>query len=48
MAEIACFLSLLMGQRSHNACNQENNYMEICRTILCSNICNLFNEGVRG
>ena len=23
MAEIACFLSLLIGLRSHNTCNQE-------------------------
>ena len=28
MAEIACFLSLLLGVRSHNTCNQENEYMK--------------------
>ena len=38
MAEIVCFLSLLMGLRSHNTCNQGNKYMEIYRTILCINI----------
>ena len=47
MAENAYFLSLLMGLRSHNTCNQGNKYMEICRTILCTNIWNLFYEGVR-
>ena len=42
MVEIACFLSLLMGLRSHNTCNQGNKYMEICRTLplLCINIGN--------
>ena len=40
MAEIACFLSLLMALRSHNTCNQGNKYMEMYRTILCINICN--------
>ena len=40
MAKIACFLSLLMGLRLHNTCNQGNKYMEMCRTILCINICN--------
>ena len=34
MAEIACFLALLMGLRSHKTCNQGNNYMEMCRTNL--------------
>ena len=48
MAKMACFLSLLMRQRSHNTCNQGNNYMEICGTILCINICNLFDEGMKG
>ena len=47
MAEIACFLSLLMGLRSHNTCNQRTKYMVIYRTILCSNIRNLFHERVR-
>ena len=51
MAEAACFLSVLMGLRSHNinrpTCNQGNKYMEICRTILCISVCNLFREGVR-
>ena len=41
MEEVACFLSLLM--RSHNACYQENKYMEIYRTILHSNIILLCN-----
>ena len=35
MAEIACFLSLLMELKSHNTCIQGNKYMEIYRTILC-------------
>ena len=48
MAEIACFLALLMGLRLHKTCNQGNKYMEMCRTIVCINICNLFHEGVRG
>ena len=48
MAEIACFLALLMRLRSHKTCNQGNKYLEMCRTILCINICNLFHEGVRG
>ena len=48
LAEIACLQALLMGLRSHKTCNQGNKYMEMCRTILCINICNLFNEGVRG
>ena len=48
MDEIACFLALLMGLRSHKTCNQRNIYMEMCRTILCINICNLFHAGVRG
>ena len=48
MAEIACFLALLMGQRSHKTCNQGNKYMVMCRTIVCINICNLLHEGVRG
>ena len=48
MAEIACFLALLMGLRSHKICNQENKYMEMCRTILRINICNLFHEEVTG
>ena len=39
MAEIACFLALLMGLRSHETCNQGNK--------LCINICNVFHEGVR-
>ena len=38
MAEIACFLALIMGLRSHKTCNQGNKYMEMCRTILCTNI----------
>ena len=37
MTEIACFLALLMGLRSHKTCNQGNKYMEMCRTILCIN-----------
>ena len=48
MTKIACFLALLMGLRSHKTCNQGNKYMEMCRTILCINICNLFHEGKRG
>ena len=40
MIKIACFLSLLMGLRSHNTCNQGNKYMEIYRTLLCINISN--------
>ena len=48
MAEIACILALLMGLRLHKTCNQGNKYMEMCRTILCINIRNLFREGVRG
>ena len=48
MAEIACFLALLMGLRLHKTCNQVNKYMLMCRTILCINICNVFHEGVRG
>ena len=48
MAEIVCYLVLLMGLRPHKACNQGNKYMLMCRTILCINICNLFLEGVRG
>ena len=48
MAEIACFLALLMGLRSHKTRNQGNKDMEMCRTILCINICNSFHEGVRG
>ena len=48
MAEIACFLALLMGLRLHKTCTQGKKYMEICRTISCINICNLFHEGVRG
>ena len=47
MAEIACFPALLMGLRSHKTCNQGNKYMEMCRTILCINICNLFHDSVR-
>ena len=47
MTEIACFLALLMGLRSHKTCNQGNKYMEMCRTILCINICNLFHERER-
>ena len=47
MAEIACFLALLMGLRSHKTYNQGNKYMEMCRTILYINMCNLFHEGVR-
>ena len=47
MAEIACYLVLLMGLRSHKACNQGNKYMLMCRTILCINICNLFLEFVQ-
>ena len=35
MAEIACFLSLLMELSSHNTCNQGNKCMKIYRTILC-------------
>ena len=48
MTEIACLLALLMELRSHKTCNQGNKYMEMRRTILCINICNLFHEGVRG
>ena len=48
MAEIACFLALLTGLRSHKTCNQENKYMEMFSTILCINICNLLYEGVGG
>ena len=48
MAEIACFLALLMGLSSHKTSDQGNKYMEMCRTILCINICYLFHEGVRG
>ena len=48
MAEIACFLSLLMGLRSHKTSNQGNKYMEMCITKFCINICNLFHERVRG
>ena len=48
MAEIACFLALLKGLRSHKTCDQGNKYMEMSRTILCINKCNLFHEGVRG
>ena len=44
MPEIACFLALLMGLRSYKTCNQGNKYMEMCRTILCINIFNLFHE----
>ena len=39
MAEIACFLSLLMELRLYNTCNQGNKNIEIYRTILCINIC---------
>ena len=46
MAKIACFLALLKGLRSHNTCNRGNKYMEMCRTILCINICNVFHKGV--
>ena len=48
IAEIACFLALLMGLKSHKTCNQGNKCMVMCRTILCINICNLFHTGVRG
>ena len=48
MPEIACFLALVMGLRSHKTRNQANKYMEMCRTILCINICNLFHEVERG
>ena len=48
VAKIACFPALLMELRSHKTCNQGNKYMEMCRTILCTIICNLFHEGVRG
>ena len=37
-----------MGLRLHKTCNQGNKYMEMCGTILCINICNLFHEVVRG
>ena len=47
IAKIACFLALLMRLRSHKTCNQGHKYVKMCRTILCINICNLFNEGVR-
>ena len=33
ISEIACFLALLMGLRSHETCNQENKYMEMCINI---------------
>ena len=39
MAAIACFLSLLIGLRSHSTCHQGN---------MQNNICNYFHEGVRG
>ena len=48
MVEIACFLALLMGLRLHKTCKKGNKYMEMCGTILCINISNLFHEGVRG
>ena len=38
MAEITCFLSLLMGLRSHITCNKGNKYIELYRTILGINI----------
>ena len=47
MVKIVCFLALLMRLGSHETCNQENKYVEMCRTILCINICNLFHKGVR-
>ena len=47
MAKIACFLALLMGLRSHKTCNQGLKNMEMCRTILCINIMQFINEGVR-
>ena len=45
--ENACFLSLLMDLRWYytlniivfSTCKQGNKYMEICRTILCINMC---------
>ena len=56
MADIACFLSLSMGLRSHNTMYiylYKEIYIheiEICRTILSMNVdlCNYFHEGVRG
>ena len=48
MAKIACFLALLKVLRSHNTCNQGNKYMEMCRAILCINMCNVFYKGVTG
>ena len=35
MVEIARFLSLLMGLKSHNTCNQGNKYME-CAEQYCA------------
>ena len=32
MAEIACFLALLIGLRSHKTCNEGNKYIEMCTT----------------
>ena len=31
MVEITCFLSLLMGLRTHNSCNQGNKYMKYAK-----------------
>ena len=44
----ACFLILLKDVKLHNTCNLRHNDMEICRTTLCINICNLFHERARG
>ena len=41
------FPSLLIDQLSHTTCNKENKHIEICRTILCINICHLFHEGIK-
>ena len=38
MTEIACFLALLMGLRSHKPYNQGNKSMVMCRTRLCINM----------
>ena len=48
MTEIAWFLALVNGLKSQNTCNQGNKYMEMCTTILCINICNVFHKRVTG
>ena len=44
MAEIACFLPLLIELRLHNTCNQGNKYME-CAEQYCAYM-QQFHEGV--